>query len=79
MDKNDYDAEDSPLEVKDALKESVSRGRIGGLKVDPASLSFGGVGECRRIAGSYCYATLGDGRDKATSSLDWMTQNIELC
>ena len=45
VDKNEFESEESPLTVEAALKDTVSRGRIGIFKVQPSSLSLDGVGK----------------------------------
>ena len=44
VDENEFLAEDDPLTVKQALEDTVSRGRIGNLKVEPSSLVLGKEG-----------------------------------
>merc|ERR1712117_699742 len=41
LDENEFLSEENPLTVKQALEDTVSRGRIGNLKVEPSSLVLG--------------------------------------
>jgi len=43
IDKNEFEESTDALSVEEALQLSLSRGKLGNLKVDPASFSLGGV------------------------------------
>ena len=43
LDKNEFEAEEEKLTVEDALKQTVTGGRVGSLVVDPESLTMGEI------------------------------------